>query len=86
MPALLEHFALNTLLEYNRLIEQSEQMMILMRGNMMQCALTELDGIQERSLAWSSAYHECQTSSTPTTTETTSETNTTETTQETSSD
>lgn len=72
MPMLLEHFALNTRLAYNHLIEQGQKMMILMKGQMMQCALTELNAIQEQSLAWASAYGQCKTTEAPETTSTTS--------------
>lgn len=72
MPMLLEHFALNTRLAYNHLVDQGQQMMILMKGQIMQCALTELNAIQEQSLAWASAYGQCKTTEAPETTTTSS--------------
>lgn len=58
---LLETYALNTRHSYNRLISHGQQMMILMKGNLVQCSLAELESVQAKALAWSTAYGQCMT-------------------------
>lgn len=58
---LLEDYALNTRLSYNRLMDQGQQMMILMKGQLMQCTLDVLELIQGDALKWASAYEQCLT-------------------------
>lgn len=68
MPMLLDTYALNTRLSFNRQIDQSRQMMLLIRGSLLQCTLTELEAIQTESVAWNTAYRQCMTTNAETTT------------------
>lgn len=58
---LLDTYALNTRLSFNRQIDQSQQMMLLIRGSLLQCTLTELEAIQTESVGWNSAHQQCLT-------------------------
>lgn len=59
LPYLLETFAVNTRMSYDQVLGQGRHSMGLLKGNLMQCSLNEIDAIQGMAQDWYSTYNEC---------------------------